>query len=266
MKSTKLLKYKYLEQHSSRINRYFRQAIAKSMITLGILALLLTTSVGKAQSTTPVNQAPFVKNAGIGGNNTVDMLGRIGKDCLAFKPDLTIVMAGTNDMNSVKYVPLEQYKKNLVRILDSIKLSGSKVLLMNILPFYTPYLLKRHPIAFYGDEGPDGRQAAVNQAIAEIARQRHIPLLDIHHYFENIGNIGLDKSSLIRNQANSQQEDGIHPTPEGYRLMAALIYEKILSAHLPHNRVVCFGDSITNGDGSITGNSYPAFLLKLLQP
>lgn len=207
----------------------------------------------------------FIRNAGVGGNNTIDMLKRVRKDCLNFRPDLTILMAGTNDMNSVKYVPLEQYKQNLTRLLDSIKSSGSKVLLMNILPFYEPYLLTRHPSAFYGKEGPAGRQAAVNSAIAKIAKNAGVPLIDIHHYFEKVGRIGLDKYSLIRNEANSGLTDGIHPTVDGYRLIASLVYQRIIAEGLPHTRIVCFGDSITKGDGSIDKNSYPAFLKSLLQ-
>lgn len=234
-------------------------------IRLLIAFMLLMGCLHFANAQTDTSQPEFVRNAGIGGNNTIDMLKRIRKDCLYFNPDLTIVMAGTNDMNSVKYVPLAQYKVNMIRLLDSIQASGSKVLLMNILPFYTPYLLTRHPASFYGTEGPSGRQAAVNEALSVIAAKRHIPLLDIHYFFEKAGDIGLDKGSLIRNMANSGLTDGIHPTADGYRLIAALVYQNIISEGLPHQRVVCFGDSITKGDGGTNGKSYPAYLKRLLQ-
>ena len=58
-----------------------------------------------------VDEKPFIINSGIGGNNTVDLLKRIDKDCLAYKPDLTILMIGTNDMNSQKHVLLPEYEK-----------------------------------------------------------------------------------------------------------------------------------------------------------
>lgn len=231
------------------------------ILYIGMVLLLLASFQinGNAQT-----KQPFVINAGIGGNNTRDLLVRINKDCLSFHPDLTILMIGTNDMNSVKYVPLKEYKKNLRKIIDLLLESHSKVLLTNILPLYEPYLLTRHPRAFYGDEGPSGRLAAVNKAIKKIAAEKGVGFLDIHHVFEKIGNIGMDKSSYIRNEANSNMTDGIHPTPDGYRAIAIAIYERIMDAHLPHERVVCFGDSITKGDGSIDHNSYPAFLKKLL--
>lgn len=207
---------------------------------------------------------PFVINAGIGGNNTRDLLARIDKDCLSFHPDLTVLMIGTNDMNSVKYVPLNEYKDNLRKIIDKLLKSHSQVLLLNILPLYEPYLFTRHPKAFYGPEGPSGRLTAVNEAIEQIADQTGVSFLDVHHVFEKIGNIGLEKSSYIRNEANSNITDGIHPTPDGYRAIAIAVYEHINDAHLPRERVVCFGDSITKGDGSMDHNSYPAFLKRLL--
>lgn len=247
-----------LYSHSSTM-KYLPTRIR--VFCIGVIFLLSASSQikGFAQA-----QQPFVINAGIGGNNTRDLLARINKDCLSFHPDLTILMIGTNDMNSVKYVPLKEYKKNLQKIIDILLASHSKVLVMNILPLYEPYLLTRHPKAFYEPEGPSGRLAAVNKAIKKIANQKGVSFLDIHHIFEKIGNIGLDKSSYIRNKKNSNRTDGIHPTPDGYRAIAIAIYEHIINVHLPHERVVCFGDSITKGDGSIDHNSYPAFLKKLL--
>ncbi|HEY8660740.1 MAG TPA: SGNH/GDSL hydrolase family protein [Hanamia sp.] len=227
-----------------------------------VVAILTITVCLKTNAQQPTQ--PFVINAGIGGNNTRDLLERIDKDCLAYKPDLTILMVGTNDMNSVKYIPIDQYEKNLRKIIDLILKSKSQVLLMNILPNYEPYLLTRHPRKFYGEEGPSGRMAEVNEVIKKVALEKKVYFLNIHHIFNKVGNIGLDKSSLIQNEANSNNTDGLHPTPEGYRILGIVVYEYIMNKNLPHNRIVCFGDSITHGDGSIDKESYPAYLKKLL--
>lgn len=205
-----------------------------------------------------------VINSGIGGNNTKDLLDRIDKDCLAYKPDLTVLMIGTNDMNSKKYVPIEQFEKNLQTIIDIILKSQSQVLLMNILPNYEPYLLTRHPEKFYGELGPSGRLAQVNAVIKKVALEKKVYFLDIHHIFNKAGNIGLDSSSLIQNEANSNKTDGLHPTPEGYRIIGIAVYDFILNKKLPHNKIVSFGDSITLGGGKINNESYPAYLTKLL--
>lgn len=206
---------------------------------------------------------PFIVNAGIGGNNTADMLARMEKDCLSHKPDLTILMAGTNDMNSLKHIPLPVYEKNLRQIVTTIRKTGSQLLMMTILPAYEPYLFTRHRQSFYAPEGYKARNKAVNDVIRKIAADEQQTLLDMHHVFEAAGNIGEEADSLIQNVVNSGKTDGVHPTGEGYRVMGTVIYDCIIQRQLPHQRVVCFGDSITFGDGGLEGRSYPAYLKKL---
>jgi lysophospholipase L1-like esterase len=205
-----------------------------------------------------------VINAGVGGNNTVDLLNRIGRDCLSFHPKLTVLMGGTNDMNSIKYVPLDQYRQNLVQLVSKIRNSGSELILMTILPSYEPYLLTRHSVSFYEPEGVTGRRRQVNDVIKDVAKTCKVNFLDMEHRFMAIGKIGLDKDSLIQNEANTSKTDGVHPTPNGYRFMALSVFDFICDHELPTNNIVCFGDSITHGDGSMDKESYPAYLLKLL--
>jgi len=206
-----------------------------------------------------------VTNAGVGGNNTIDLLNRIDQDCLSLKPDLTILMVGTNDMNSVKHIPLDEYGDNLDQLVKRIKASGSKLLVMNILPTYEPYLLTRHSATFYQPEGVQGRREQVNEVVKKIAERQRVHFLDLGHRFEAIGKIGLDRDSLIQNEVNSNKTDGIHPTANGYRFIALTIYDYISFAKLPSANIVCFGDSITKGDGTTSRDSYPAYLKKLLQ-
>jgi lysophospholipase L1-like esterase len=207
---------------------------------------------------------PVVINAGIGGNNTTDLLNRVDQDCLAKQPELTVLMVGTNDMNSVKYLPIAQYENNLSTLVKKIKSSGSKVLLMTILPMYADHLLTRHPASFYEPEGVQGRRKQVNDVIQKIADQQRTEFLDLGHRFSAIGKIGTDKDSLLQNVANSNKTDGIHPTANGYRFIALSVYDYIMDHRLPKTGIVCFGDSITKGDGTVDGDSYPAYLKKLL--
>ncbi|MCU7693203.1 GDSL-type esterase/lipase family protein [Haoranjiania flava] len=211
----------------------------------------------------PTTKLPVI-NSGVGGNNTIDLLNRIRKDCLIHKPKLTILMAGTNDMNSVKYVPINQYEKNLATIADSIVSGGSRLLMLTILPAYEPYLLTRHRASFYEPEGVEGRRKQVNDIIRKVAGMYKTHILDMEQRFLAVGKIGTDKDSLIQNEANSNKTDGIHPTPNGYRFMALCIYDYILYNNLPKEDIVCFGDSITKGDGTNTSGSYPGYLNKLL--
>ncbi|GAB3893250.1 hypothetical protein GCM10028803_07180 [Larkinella knui] len=229
--------------------------------TLAIAPFLGQPLTGNSQPKTG-EPAPVIINAGVGGNNTVDLLARIDKDCLAQQPELTILMVGTNDVNSKKHVPLPDYERNLRTICTRLTAIRSEVMLMTILPVYEPYLMTRHDPAFYKPEGHMARKMAMNDVIRKVAADTHSSLLDMHHIFETVGNIGLDASSLIKNEANSHKTDGIHPTPDGYRTMAVAVYTFLVQRQLLKNRIVCFGDSITHGDGE--GRNYPAYLQKLV--
>ena len=56
---------------------------------------------------------------------------------------------------------------------------------------------------------------------------------------------------------------------EGYRLLAVLVYQKLLDHRMNGKTIVCFGDSITHGYplpgmGTLEGDNYPAVLSRLL--
>jgi lysophospholipase L1-like esterase len=206
----------------------------------------------------------LIVNAGVNGNTTNNLLQRIDADCLVHKPELVIMMVGTNDMNNGKYVAPDKFKVNLEKLADKILQSGSKLLMMTILPFYEPYLLTRHPAEFFQPEGPSGRRTAVNAIIRSVAENKSASFLDLGALFEKVGKIGLEPDSLLRNEANVGKTDGVHPTQNGYRFLALAVYQYIAYHNLPTGRIVCFGDSITKGDGSVDKESYPAYLNKLL--
>ncbi len=227
-------------------------AVAGTVLSNGVLGAV------------PLQDGFDVINAGVGGNNTADLLKRLESDCLGHKPRLTILMAGTNDMNSVKHIPLADYERNMRELVKRIKATGSRVLLMTILPCYEPDLLTRHPASFYQPEGVGGRRAQINSLVKKLAAEQKVFLLDLEHRFNAIGKIGTGKESLIQNEANSNKRDGIHPTANGYRFIALTVYDFIVSHKIPTAGIVCFGDSITRGDGSIDRDSYPAYLKKLL--
>ena len=205
-------------------------------------------------------------NAGIPGNNTQDLINRLEKDCLRHSPGLTILLAGTNDgLNHAKYIPANIYRENLTRLVQDIAGSGSQVLLLTLLPFYTPYVLTRHPPSFFAEESAAERRIHYNNIIREIAAQTGAGFVDNGGVLERIGDIGTGPTSLLLNEANSPRKDGVHPTRDGYRVMALAIYDHIRYNQLPTGRIVCFGDSITWGDGSLDNGSYPAYLKRLIQ-
>ncbi|MFA6135186.1 MAG: GDSL-type esterase/lipase family protein [Phycisphaerae bacterium] len=210
-------------------------------------------------------------NAGIGGDNTADLLARLDRDVLAHAPELVVLLAGTNDLlNSRNEVPLAQYRENLGALVRRIQAKGIRLVLMTMPPVYPPYLLQRHPAEFYGRGGPAPRLAAGNAVVHEVARENHLPVVELFDAFQQAGGASERPASLIRNAANSGKEDGIHPTAAGYRLIGGLVAEVMVRENLSsRRRIVCFGDSITRGvhmagEGTATGETYPAFLSRAL--
>lgn len=212
----------------------------------------------------------LVVNAGVPGDNSRAILARLERDVLSHAPELTVVLAGTNDaLNSAALLPPEESAANISNIAVRLLESGSKVLMVAPPPFHKPYLLARHPASAYAPDSPEARLSKVIGSMRRLCGALAIPLLDIHRIFSAAGDVGEEPSSLIRNKANSNSEDGVHPTAEGYRLIAACVYEAIVLLDLPRKRVVCVGDSITYGlnmagMGTVEGESYPARLSALL--
>lgn len=74
-------------------------------------------------------------NAGRGGDTTVMLLDRMERDCLDFRPDITIVTVGGNDANPSRNVSFEQYTANLTRIVEKLKAAGCEPVLQT---YYAP--------------------------------------------------------------------------------------------------------------------------------
>lgn len=212
-----------------------------------------------------------VINAGVGGQNSRDLLARIDKDVLQHRPDLVVLMVGSNDvLNSGNAIPLPEYEKNLETLAKRIKEGGAELVIMTVLPCHVPYLLERHEKGFFGKGGPPERIAQANTAIRRLAKQYGIPVVEAHAIFSGIGEIGVSPESLLQNAANSGRRDGVHPTAEGYRILATAAFQTICAQGIRPKTIVCFGDSITfgahvEGAGTATGKTYPAFLQRLMR-
>lgn len=209
-------------------------------------------------------------NAGIGGHSSAMILRRYQRDVLAQKPDLIILLAGTNDsINSYAAVSPDVFKQNLLKLIDLTQAKGIKMLLLEIPPAYEAYLRKRHKKGFFNKKSAKERVQRINSIIANIAKNKKISLVKIHDLLLPVS----DKANcLIRNRANSKVEDGVHPTPQGYKVIAKAVYHAIQTNKLPYSKIVCIGDSITygvhikkQGTADLDAETYPGQLAKLLQ-
>ena len=214
-------------------------------------------------------EAVTVFNAGINGNNTADLLARLDRDVWEKSPQLVLLMVGTNDMlNEGNWLSLEAYEENYQLLISRIKMK-SDVILMTIPPVYAPYILARQPAGTYARQGPQERVDAANAVVRKLAGANQCQCIELDTILLACGGANTDLDGLFQNEANSGVEDGVHPTVNGYRVIASVVYQTIRKLSLTPKRIVCFGDSITygykvKGEGTAEGNCYPAILKRLL--
>jgi lysophospholipase L1-like esterase len=239
------------------------------MKTLSIKLLMLSLFCTPMARGGQFSDSVKVYNAGINGNNTVNLLSRIDRDVLRKNPELVILMVGTNDMlHTDKSLDLEQYEKNYQELISCLKKKADLVL-MTIPPVYAPYLVQRKP-QFKGDlQAPQARVDSANQVIRRLAAKNKCKLVDLNTILTACGGANTDKDGLFQNEANMGIADGVHPTANGYKVIATAVYETIMDCKSGVKSVVCFGDSITKGyrmqgEGKTEGDSYPAVLQRML--
>nr|WP_268239381.1 SGNH/GDSL hydrolase family protein [Sporolactobacillus putidus] len=184
-----------------------------------------------------------VINKGVFNDNSDLLVRRLDKDVLQLHPDLVLINIGGNDCNfrwdqvsllpeeeHVPIVPLSRYLANIKILIEKISSSGAVPVVLSLLPLdparYYQSLMKRyshsigHWISCCG--GIEHWHGMYNRALKDLVRKMGVPVLDIRTAFKQKGNF----SKLIN-------EDGLHPSAEGYRALA-----EIVSAGIPELRVM----------------------------
>ena len=141
-------------------------------------------------------------NRGIPGNTSEQGVERVYRDVVSQKPDLTLVQFALNDAYTGVSQP--EFRENIKSIIISIQSSTeSEVKLVTSVPL-TDEVENRHAGNFYS-------------VLQSLASEYRLPLAEVHRYWSARMGEGLDPDDLY-------QFDGIHPTEEGYRIMAEAIF------------------------------------------
>jgi len=149
-------------------------------------------------------------NAGVAGHNTKQGLKRMEKDVFEKKPDLVILLFGTNDIRADSeraYVPVKEYRKNLQEMVTRCKNAGSLIVVCTLPPINEAVYFTRHEADEYDAKGgllkmiQEYRQTAI-----EVAKKNELPLVDLN--------------DLLGKQPKWSSKDGVHPSPVGVSLIA----------------------------------------------
>jgi len=159
---------------------------------------------------------PYV-NRGISGQTTSQMMVRFRDDVIALAPKAVVILAGTNDIaGNTGPISLEDIEGNIASLVELARAHGIRVVLSSVLPVhnYTAAAETRFP------RRPPEQIAALNKWMKGYAASSGSVYLDYATPMSD------DKGLLKRELA----EDGLHPNPAGYAVMAPLAEQAIAKA------------------------------------
>ncbi|MBN1604548.1 MAG: hypothetical protein JW915_23265 [Chitinispirillaceae bacterium] len=213
----------------------------------------------------------YVLNKGTPGNITKDLLVRVYRDVIVHKPDVVVLLIGTNDLlNTRKMVSMTEYYKNIEQLADSLLSHNIHLVVVSPPTVDTLYLYQRHDASLY-PAPPLQLLESARDTIETLCLRKNLLFVDLFTHLMEMGVPLHEEDYIIRNRMNSGESDGIHFTIEGNRLLAQLVYGKLKEnfGELRNLKIICFGDSITfgvymKGRGTAEGDTYPAVLKRLI--
>jgi lysophospholipase L1-like esterase len=156
-------------------------------------------------------------NRGISGQITGQMLGRFLNDVVAVRPAAVVILAGTNDIG--RGVDIVTIESNLTAICDLADHYRIKVVLSSVLPVHD-YNVAINPAYEQSKKRSPLVIRALNDWLVTFCQKRGYTYLN---YFQPL----LDTRVMLTREYS---DDGLHPNPTGYRIMAPLALSAIEKA------------------------------------
>jgi lysophospholipase L1-like esterase len=156
---------------------------------------------------------PYI-NRGISGQTTPQMLIRFRPDVIDLKPQVVVILAGTNDIaGNTGPSTLEAIEENLMSMAELAKFHGIRVVLASLLPvcdYIKPQTNRR----------PPEKIVALNEWMKDYAQKNSLVYLD---YYSAM----LDDKKMFKQDLTY---DGLHPNEAGYEVMGPLVEKAIAAA------------------------------------
>ncbi len=144
-------------------------------------------------------------SAGVSGNQSEQMLGRLEQDVLRKKPTWMTLSCGVNDVwHGAKGVPLDQYKKNITEMIDRCQSAGISVLIM------TATMIQEDQ-----SNALNQQLVAYNDFLRNLAREKHCRLADLNAEMQEAL-----KEPSAKPTGRFLTIDGVHMNPAGNEIMA----------------------------------------------
>ena len=156
-------------------------------------------------------------NAGVSGQNSKAGLARLKKDALDQKPDVVVLLFGTNDSrldSSSAHVEIPKFSENLTSIIRQSREAGAKVVLCTMSPINEEKYFTRHKKADFESAGGLGAVLTkYREAIQAVGKKEGATVLNLNQSLEY--------------DATWLSADGVHPTEAGNKHVAELVAEVV---------------------------------------
>jgi len=160
--------------------------------------------------------SPYV-NRGIRGQTTSQMLERFQQDVIDLRPKLVIVLAGTNDIaGNTGPTRNEDIEANYVSMAERARANDVRIVFSSVLPVNSYTDKSKNRNARHSPE----RIVALNQWLRDYCNKNSLTYLN---YFE----VMVDEKGSLKKELS---DDGLHPNPAGYEIMAPLAEAAITAA------------------------------------
>ena len=160
-----------------------------------------------------------VINSGIGGDTSGGLLGRFYHDVVRHKPDMVLIMGGTNDLWWDLDINLIQ--ANIFAMTCQAEFHNIAPVVGLPLPLHMDSIRQQKMMAPIGGwENCLKKLGRLVEALAASAAESEIANIDFYHPFCNDHGDAQGKYFL---------EDGLHPNKEGHLLMASKVAQLLKS-------------------------------------
>lgn len=156
-------------------------------------------------------------NRGISGQITGEMLGRMKADVIDIRPAAMVFLGGTNDF--ARGVSINTIQNNISMIGDLAAANRIKPIFASVLPV-SDYGKEKNPAWEQTKLRPPDQIRSLNNWLKSYCQNRGFLYLD---YFSAL----VDAQGFLKAET---ADDGLHPNPLGYRIMAPLAAEAIQKA------------------------------------
>jgi lysophospholipase L1-like esterase len=188
--------------------------------------IMLGDSLTEGAQWSEITGCRFLANRGIGADDSAGVARRLD-EVTKLKPAAVFLMIGVNDVAS--NVPTATIVDNVQQTIDVLTKAGTRVYLTLVLPVGESYRRQINP-----------KLDELNAAYREMAEQPNVSLIDFRSAMRT-------ETGFLRNDFTV---DGIHLTPEGYRVWRDAI-GPFVEKHCPMRTNAL----TTPPDGAVSGRS-----------